>query len=108
MITIAADGTVFFKVYLPHAAKVEVMGDFTDWGRSRVPMTRSYPGWWTVQIKIDPGQHRFCYVIDGSIHLADYAAHGVQMDDGGRWVSSLHLTVEEHTALRPARQSVPA
>ncbi len=91
MIVIGNEGTVDFKVFLPHAAKVDVMGDFTDWGRSRLKMTREYPGWWKASTKVPKGAHSFCYVIDDAIHLADYAAHGVKMDGSGKWVSELSV-----------------
>lgn len=94
MIAVDDNGNVEFKVFLPHAAKVDIMGDFTDWGRDRVTMKREYPGWWTARTKVKPGAHSFCYVIDGSIHLADYSAHGVKMDGSGRWVSELTVKVE--------------
>ena len=93
MIAVDSQGNVQFKVYLPHAARVEVVGTFTDWGRARVPMVRQYPGWWTVLLPIGSGEHAFCYLIDGSIHLADYAAHGVKMDADGKWVSILRVGV---------------
>ena len=47
--------------------------------------------WWSVSAKVTPGPHSFCYVIDDSIHLADYAAHGVRMDGSGHWVSELKV-----------------
>ncbi|MFN0010159.1 MAG: hypothetical protein ACKVS8_00795 [Phycisphaerales bacterium] len=91
MIAVDIQGNVLFKVYLPHAARVEVVGTFTDWGRERVPMARQYPGWWTATVPVGLGDHAFCYLIDGSIHLADYAAHGVKMDADGKWVSTLRV-----------------
>jgi 1,4-alpha-glucan branching enzyme len=101
MITIEGDGSVNFRVYLPHAAKVEVLGDFTDWGRNRVSMRRQFPGWWEVSVKVPAGEHAFCYLIDDAIHMADYAAHAVKMDSDGKWVSS--VAVEG-----AARRAVPA
>lgn len=91
MITVDAMGGVLFRVYLPHAARVEVVGSFTDWGRERVPMLRQNPGWWSATVAVGGGDHEFCYLIDGSIHLADYAAHGVKMDSDGKWVSTLRV-----------------
>lgn len=89
MIAMDTDGTVQFKVYLPHAAQVELVGDFTDWRRSRLKMRREYPGWWIVDVKIEPGDYEFGYLVDGSIHVADYGAHGVKLDADGKWVSQL-------------------
>lgn len=111
MIAIDRDGDVTFRVFLPHAARVEVVGDFTDWGRSRIALQRQYPGWWTAKTRVEAGEHSFCYLIDGSIHLADYAAHGVKLDTDGKWVSTLRVgapatgaasTIEAKHATAPA------
>ncbi len=112
MVALEHDGAVNFRVYLPHAARVEVIGDFTDWSRSRVALTRQYPGWWTGRMQVEPGEHAFCYLIDGSIHLADYAAHGVKLDTDGKWVSTLRVGMGEATpaasTIEAKRAAVPA
>lgn len=95
MITGNADGTVTFRVYLPHAATVELLGDFTDWRENRVKMAREGPGWWSVTAEVPPGEHLFSYLVDGSIWLADYAAHGVKLNGYGGWVSRLCMHAEE-------------
>lgn len=94
MISFQHDGSVLFKVFLPHASTVEVVGDFTDWMRGKLAMSRHYPGWWTLNHNVDPGEHAFCYLVDGSIHLADYAAHGVALDAAGKWMSTLRVATE--------------
>lgn len=91
MIAANIDGTVTFRVFLPHAAKVELLGDFTSWREKRVAMTREAPGWWTITQSVREGEHLFCYLVDGSIWLADYAAHGVRLNDYGGWVSQLRV-----------------
>lgn len=82
---------VQFKVFLPHASSVQVVGDFTQWQRQAVPMSRQYPGWWSAEVDIPPGDHDFGYLVDGNIWLADYAAHGIHSDRSGRWLSRLHV-----------------
>ena len=89
MIATLDDGSVNFRIYLPHAAKVELLGDFTDWRDRKIAMTRVHPGWWEVKARIGPGEHMFCYLVDNSIWLADYAAHGVQLNGYGGWTSRL-------------------
>lgn len=108
MITTDPDGQVQFKVFLPHAASVEIAGDFTDWHRGRIPLRRVYPGWWVGSVAIEPGEHSFVYIVDGAIQLADYAAHGVRMDDGGRWISSLQVYPSIFRELAPADHALPA
>ena len=91
MIATLDDGSIRFRVYLPHAAKVELLGDFTDWRDRRVPMTRCNPGWWEAIVRVPSGEHNFCYLVDSSIWLADYAAHGVKLNGYGGWISSLNV-----------------
>jgi len=92
MIAVQNDGTVSFRVFLPHAARVELLGDFTAWREQRVQMKRENPGWWSATVPVGCGEHLFCYLVDGSIWLADYAAHGVRLNDYGGWVSQLRIT----------------
>ncbi len=111
MIAVDTEGAVLFRVFLPHAARVEIVGDFTDWGRNRVALRRQYPGWWTGTLKVGAGEHAFCYLIDGSIHLADYSAHGVKLDTDGKWVSTLRVSPGEQLESKPAAgalRAVPA
>ncbi|MGQ0627736.1 MAG: hypothetical protein ACT4PL_06495 [Phycisphaerales bacterium] len=89
MISTLDDGQVKFRVYLPHAAKVELLADFTDGRDHRVAMNRTNPGWWEVTLPVGSGEHTFCYLVDGSIWLADYAAHGVKLNGYGGWISRL-------------------
>ncbi len=89
MVTLLPDGNCRFRVYLPHAAKVELLGTFTDWREGRIAMTRVHPGWWEALIPVGQGDHQFCYLVDGSIWLADYAAHGVKLNGYGGWTSRL-------------------
>lgn len=98
MIACKPAGHVEFKVFLPHAAKVELVGDFTGWRAKAVAMSRLNPGWWTTEVDVAPGDHEFCYLVDGSIWLADYAAHGVHSDRSGRWMSSLRVAVQQARA----------
>lgn len=104
MIAIEGDGSTVFRVFLPHAAKVELIGDFTDWSRGKLELTRQGRGWWELKAPIEPGEHTFCYLVDDTLHIADYAAHGVRMNQYGTWMS--RLVVAEHAALETA--STPA
>lgn len=105
MISTLPDGTVRFRVYLPHASSVELVGDFTDWRERRIPMQRQNPGWWELTAEIAAGEHQFCYLVDGNIWLADYAAHGVKLNGYGGWTSRLCVTAE---AAAPVAQNTLA
>lgn len=96
MVVIDREGRARFRVYLPHAASVHLIGDFTDWGNKSVALRRVNPGWWDIEIPLPAGEHRFCYCVDQGIWLADYAAHGVEMGRDGRWLSVVR--VEEGAA----------
>lgn len=105
MITSQPDGTVRFRVYLPHASTVELVGDFTNWREAKIPMTREHPSWWEATVPVSAGEHHFCYLVDGSIWLADYAAHGVKLNGYGGWISRLCVTA---SAVTPTGASLAA
>lgn len=86
-----------FRVFLPEAHSVELVGDFTDWRARAVRMQREDTGWWSVSRELAPGDHDFAYLVNGSAWLADYAASGVKRNGFGGWVSQVHV---------PARVSV--
>lgn len=88
------DGSIEFRVYLPHAGRVEVVATFTDWRERPVAMTRSGPGWWHATIAVPEGDHTFSYLVDGTLYLADYAAHGVTLNPYGGWVSRLTVPAD--------------
>ena len=89
MITSLPSGEIEFKVFIPHAESVEVLGTFTDWMARPYQLQRSHEGWWTGRIRISPGDHDFQYRIDGVSIMADYAAHGVKLNPYGQWISRL-------------------
>lgn len=91
MVTLTREGAAAFRIYLPHAGCVELIGDFTDWQASPVSMCRDEDGWWSVDLPIDPGEHRFSYLVDGAYWMPDYAASGVEHTAAGPWVSRLRI-----------------
>lgn len=107
MLTTNPDGTVTFRVYLPHATTVELLGDFTDWRRAPVSLRREHPGWWSATLAVPAGEHLFCYLVDASIWLADYAAHGVRQNQFGGWVSRLAVTTDAASP-HPALADLPS
>lgn len=80
-----------FRVYLPEARAVELVGSFTDWRAQPVTMLREPSGWWVARVEMTPGDHLFSYLVDGATYLADYAASGVRGNGFGGWVSQLHV-----------------
>ncbi len=98
MICTTTSGRVQFKTFLPRALSVELVGDFTDWRRAPVSMRREDAGWWVAEVNIDAGEHHFCYLIDSSVFVADYAAHGVKLSTQRGWIS--RLSVDSHVISR--------
>jgi 1,4-alpha-glucan branching enzyme len=115
MVTVECDGSLTFRVYLPHAERVELVADFTDWHQGRLPLMREgapadaerhdeelcgeevpstdgrEEGWWTIRVQAPDGDHAFSYLIDDQWWLPDYAAHGVKRNDEGHWTSLLFV-----------------
>ncbi len=91
MITNAHAGMVEFRVYHRDAGRIDVVGTFTGWQASPVRMHRDPGGWWSARVAVDPGEHRFAYLVDGQNYLADFAAHGIERDRFGGLVSVLAI-----------------
>lgn len=91
-----------FQIYLPHAERVELMGDFTNWEAQPIEMKRGDgdgSGWWTAECDIPEGDHTFSYLVDGHYWMPDYAASGLHRNEYGRWTSN--LTVEKRSDRLP-------
>jgi hypothetical protein len=101
MVTFNRDGSAAFRIYLPHAGSVELIGDFTDWQASPLAMERDDDGWWSADLPVQPGDHRFSYVVDGAYWMPDYAASGVEHTANGQWVSRLRIPADGLSIDRP-------
>jgi len=74
------DGAVL-RLYRPGASKVQVVGDWNDWGGTLVPggvldpdagiMEREGDGWWRASPRPGRGRYRYAFVVDGSVWIAD-------------------------------------
>ena len=74
------DGAVL-RLYRPGAAKVQVVGDWNEWGGTLVTggvldpdvglMEREADGWWRASPRPGRGRYRYAFVIDGSVWIAD-------------------------------------
>lgn len=89
MVTRLQSGELEFKIFVPAATTVEVLGSFTGWHDRPVPLQCDGSGWWVGRAAVPPGDHHFQYRIDGEAWMADFAAHGVHMNRDGRWISRL-------------------
>lgn len=89
MVSTLPSGELEFKVFVPSAESVEVLGTFTGWTTHPLSLHRDEAGWWTGRLAVAPGDHDFQYRIDGCGMMADYAAHGVRLNAQGQWISRL-------------------
>ena len=73
---------VQFVLFAPGAKSVTVVGDFNDWDAAATPLLASR-GVWSVAVPLQPGRHRYGFVVDGTRWLADPAAPPARDDDFG-------------------------
>ena len=77
--------SVQFVLVAPTARKVQVVGDFNDWDSSHKEYVAQHRGGgvWSVTAAIPEGHHRYSFVVDDSLWVADPAAPRVLDDDYG-------------------------
>lgn len=51
---------------------------------------------------LPPGEHTFHYLVDKWEWMADFAAHGVEVNGFGQWVGRLWIDPEIQPVTRPA------
>lgn len=95
MVTQTAGEGVQFRVYMPDASDVRLVGTFTGWRDGAILMTRDDQGWWHTECDLGAGEHEFQYLVDSEHWLADYAAGGLRLNRYGTWVSQLHISAED-------------
>jgi hypothetical protein len=58
---------VLFSIEAPSAESVYLTGEFTNWSRNGISMTRgSSNGLWEVSLHLEPGEYEYRFIIDGS------------------------------------------
>lgn len=83
MILIEHDGTVTFRVRLPGATSVELVGAFDGWHEQRIPMELDADGCWHLTLTLCAGEHLYRYLIDGCYWILDAVAHGTRTTADG-------------------------
>ena len=75
---------VRFALHAPDAHRVNLVGEFNDWDAAATPL-RAHPseGVWTVEIALEPGRHRYAFLIDGAQWTVDPDAPTDHADDFG-------------------------
>ena len=59
------DPIIEFKITLPQAQTVAVVGTFNGWDPSRMPLRNEGGGVWRVLVQLNPGRYEYRYVVDG-------------------------------------------
>jgi 1,4-alpha-glucan branching enzyme len=54
-----------FTCFQPHAARVELVGDFTGWRESPIELKKQKDGMWKATVPLDPGPHEYRFLVDG-------------------------------------------
>ena len=70
---------VKFKFTAPaDAREVKLAGDFTDWDRGAIMMSKSgRSGEWTASIRVTPGEHQYRFILDGSWYTDPTTEHAM-------------------------------
>jgi len=86
---------VQFVLVAPDAKKVAVVGDFNGWDRSHAGYQAQHRGGgvWSVTAPVPVGHHRYSFVVDDSVWVADPTAPRVVDNDFGMPNSA--IVVEE-------------
>ncbi len=49
----------------PSARKVQLVADFTQWEEKPVELEKGADGLWSATVKVEPGEHRYRFLVDG-------------------------------------------
>jgi hypothetical protein len=87
----ATKRAVQFVLVAPTARKVQVVGDFNDWDASHEEYRAEHRGGgvWSVTAAVPEGHHRYSFVVDDSLWVADPTAPRAMDDNFGMPNSAL-------------------
>jgi 1,4-alpha-glucan branching enzyme len=54
-----------FCLTAPQAGNVQLVGDFTEWKEHPLHMHRGGQGVWQATVALEPGMHRYRFLVDG-------------------------------------------
>ena len=81
-----------FVIYLPDTNQAEIIGSFTGW----VPVAMEKlgtSGYWALNLTIPEGEHRYSYLVDNNIQIADPTVQAREQDDFGGENSIIRVTM---------------
>ena len=83
-----------FRINLPGARRVSVVGDFNGWNPYVTPMKDvSGSGDWYAEVEVPEGAHHYMFLVDGRILVPD-ASTGVFLPDGYGGTDSILIALE--------------
>jgi hypothetical protein len=88
---------VQFVLVAPDAKKVAVVGDFNGWDASHIEFQAQHTGGgvWSVTAPVPVGHHRYSFVIDDSVWVADPIAPRASDNDYGLPNSAIVVSSQE-------------
>jgi len=92
-----APQSVQFVLVAPDAKKVAVVGDFNGWDASHVGYQAQHRGGgvWSVTASVPLGHHRYSFVVDDSVWVADPIAPRAVDNDFGMTNSAIVVSSQE-------------
>jgi len=54
-----------FSLTAPAATRVQLVGDFTHWTEHPITMRKAPQGIWQAGVDLEPGTHRYRFLVDG-------------------------------------------
>jgi len=60
-------GSPHVFVWKYEGSSVQLVGDFTDWGKKKLPMNRLDDGHWYLELRLEPGVYEYRFIIDNNI-----------------------------------------
>ena len=79
---IIAPGTVQFRIYMPSARMISIVGDFNNWNPENDLLEKGGDGIWRLTKKITPGTYRYKYIVDGTWMPDTYNSSSASDDTG--------------------------
>lgn len=55
----------YFSYATPDATSVQLVGDFTNWQESPIPLRKEANGVWRAAVRLGPGEHQYRFLVDG-------------------------------------------
>ena len=80
-----------FSIKAPDAQSVSLIGDFNQWDPSVHPMKKQADGFWTIQIPMHHGHHRYQFLVDG-VPTLDPMAQGIVRNEKNERVSLVAIS----------------